>query len=307
MQTAALKTEEVPFGLKKADPEAVVFTVSGRTEISIKAGTHFSVADGSVIAFETDTRVGFLAEETAPGTDMLVFVYAHGAATAFPRGTEPEIGGGGVIGGFHYAPGGNATGTGGGDDVPAINPYSCWDIAFRPACADPSGLALVDGSHGGASVAPFWCDIYLTPANHKAGTSRLGVTIADGYDRPEDCAKFDYETARTVLALHGKQLLSAEEFFAAAYGVTERSVHNGDPKVTKLDAPRTSHYGIMQAAGNLWAWGTDGHPDIPRASLFGGSWLSGGVAGSRCANLGNWPEYSYENIGARGRSDHLTA
>lgn len=41
----------------------------------------------------------------------------------------------------------------------------------------------------------------------------------------------------------------------------------------------------------------------PRPSIFGGSWINGSNAGSRYANLDNWPENSNENLGARGRSD----
>jgi hypothetical protein len=40
-----------------------------------------------------------------------------------------------------------------------------------------------------------------------------------------------------------------------------------------------------------------------RASIFGGSWWNGDNAGSRYANLDNWPENSNDNISARGRSD----
>ena len=42
---------------------------------------------------------------------------------------------------------------------------------------------------------------------------------------------------------------------------------------------------------------------MPRASLFGGSWFNDDNAGSRYANLDNWPDNSNDNIGARGRSD----
>jgi hypothetical protein len=45
----------------------------------------------------------------------------------------------------------------------------------------------------------------------------------------------------------------------------------------------------------------------PRASMFGGSWINDGNAGSRYANVAtNWPDNSNENLGARGRSDDLT-
>lgn len=40
-----------------------------------------------------------------------------------------------------------------------------------------------------------------------------------------------------------------------------------------------------------------------RASIFGGSWINGDNAGSRYANLDNWPENSNDDISARGRSD----
>lgn len=41
----------------------------------------------------------------------------------------------------------------------------------------------------------------------------------------------------------------------------------------------------------------------PRASIFGGSWINGDNAGSRYANVDNWPENSNGHLGARGRSD----
>jgi hypothetical protein len=210
-----------------------------------------------------------------------------------------------VIGGFHFAPGGNAAAIAGGGEGPAINPCSLWDLNFRPACPDPRGMTLVD-----ARAGKFWCDIYLTAADHLAGTSRFGVAIADGSDLPEQPGggrfeRFDYAAACAVMKHHGKALLSVEEFFAAAYGVTERTARDGDPKITGLDAPRTSKWGLMQATGNMWVWGHDGRPDMPRASIFGGSWLGGDNAGSRYADVGHWPGGSDGSIGARGRGDHL--
>jgi hypothetical protein len=41
----------------------------------------------------------------------------------------------------------------------------------------------------------------------------------------------------------------------------------------------------------------------PRPSIFGGSWINDGNAGSRFANVDNWAENSNDNLGARGRSD----
>jgi RNA-directed DNA polymerase len=42
----------------------------------------------------------------------------------------------------------------------------------------------------------------------------------------------------------------------------------------------------------------------PRASIFGGSWLNDDNAGSRYANVDNWPDNSNDNLGARGRCEH---
>lgn len=41
----------------------------------------------------------------------------------------------------------------------------------------------------------------------------------------------------------------------------------------------------------------------PVASIFGGSWINDGNAGSRYAIVDNWPDNSNDNLGARGRSD----
>jgi hypothetical protein len=213
-----------------------------------------------------------------------------------------------VIGGFHFTPGGSASARAGGDDIPAINPFSVWDRNFRPACADPRGMVRVES----ATIKPFWCDIYLTGVAHfSMGTSKLGVPIADGDDCPVDPStgkafrKFDYDTACKVMAHHGKGLLSFEEFACAAIGVTEKTAAASKPKITKLDAARTSRFGLMQATGNMWVWGHDGDPDEPRASLFGGSWIVADNAGSRYAVVDFWPGSSSGSIGARGRSDHL--
>ncbi|HWV19509.1 MAG TPA: hypothetical protein VN036_00605 [Devosia sp.] len=298
----AIKSHEAPYSpLAKADPTSSAFVVTGRGAIAFAPGVSLVFAAGAVAL---SGPISFDADNAAPGTDFMIFAHADGGGLALAKGKEPEASGWVVVGGFHYAPGGNAAGTGGGDTTPAINPYSCWDLNFRPACDDPSGMALVNGA--------FWCDIYLLNAQHRDNgcTSVFGEIIADGKDTPQRIddgvhTDLNFETAKGIYAAYGKQLLGAEEFFAAAYGVTEKTAAGTDPKQTQLDAPRTSRFGIMQATGNMWTWGTDGHPDIPRASFFGGSWISGSCAGSRYASLDYWPELSGGDVGARGRSDHL--
>jgi len=289
--------------LIRPDTNSPIFNVTGRDSLVIRAGTIFGD-----YTFVEDTPVPRHLDATGvpgyiPGADYAVHFDGTAMSVSRPVGI-PE--GETLLGGFHYATGGNATARSGGDDIPAINPCSLWDVGFRPACPDPRGMVLVE-----ANGTRFWCDIYLTGTHHLSnGTSKFGVTIADGEDLPinaegKKTASFDYATAKAVMAAHGKGLLSVYEFFAASFGVTEKTAASRDPETTGIDAPRTSRFGVMQATGNLWVWGHDGDPDEPRASIFGGSWFSGGVAGSRFAYLGYWIDNSFVSLGARGRSDHL--
>lgn len=300
------ETETTPV-LVKADPTTRALFVDDEGAITIRAGTIFNghtFADDTIVPHDAEFSVG---------SDYIVIV-DNGVpeirqCTGIPDGPR-------VLGGFHYAPGGCATARAGGSDIPTINSHSLWDRNFRPACPDPRGMALVTSPLGHR----FWCDIYLLGVKHTTdGTSKLGVRIADGGDPPIDPVssgaskrfewafkRFEYQHAVTVMAHHGKQLLSYDEFVAAMTGVTEKTACDDDPIVTKLDAPHTSRFGIMQATGNLWVWGHDGDPDEPRESLFGGSWHHNGHAGSRYGDVGRyWREESDEDIGARGRSDHL--
>lgn len=308
MLTAAARPDSAPV-LTKKNLDAPAFVITGRASLALQdditiAGTLFAAG----------TAITLPAGEHRPGSDFGIFVDGN-ALIALPdtRDTNAAVPGpleNGLvqIGGFHFAPGGNAAARSGGDDIPAINPFSIWDLSFRPACPDPRGMftiVLPDGSRS-------WIDIYKLGVDHlKDGTSRCGVTIADGESLPGHIggngkvARLDFPTAQEILGHHGKHLLTYDEFRGAAFGVTEKTAAGKDPKVTGLDAPRTSRFGMMQATGNLWDWGTDGDPDNPRASLFGGSWWDGGDAGSRFAGLGHWPDGSGRSISARGRCDHL--
>lgn len=299
---AALKL--TPIAVERADLAASIFAVTGRDSISIRAGS-IVIIGASPHAFEQDTPVD--CGSLVPGQDYGIRIDAIGRLGAIPIGLD-ALADGVIFGGFHFAPSGNAAARSGGDGVAAINPLSCWDVGFRPACPDPRGMALVDGR--------FWADIYLLNVDHlRNGTSHCGATIADGRDLPQAIGgqrkvkKLDYATAVEIYAHHGKQMLGAEEFFAAAYGVTERASRDDEPATTgdlAGDSKRfVSKSGLHDATGTMWQWGTDGDPDNPRASIFGGSWISGSVAGSRCAYLGCWPGSSNGSFSARGRSDHL--
>ena len=291
-----------PLTIQRA-ADAPIFVATGRDTIAIRAGTEIHENSRFRTGFEKDFPLAIDPAHLVAGVDLDIVLTADDTPAIVPARTAVLDT---LIGGFHYAPGGNAETITGGDTVPAINPCSIWDAGFRPACLDPRGMALVE--HAGRR---FWCDIYLLNVDHRdQGTSRFGAEIADGRSPPQaidgkgHTKKLDYETAKAIYAHHGKGLLGAEEFFAATYGVTERTAAGKDPKVTGLDAARTSRFGIMQATGGMWVWGTDGHPDDARPSLFGGAWNYGSNAGSRYAYLVSWPDNSSGGVSARGRSDH---
>jgi len=299
MNEPNVKTEGAVRVLSKTRTDAPALMTTGALSLVIRAGTIFN---GRSFDFDTLVPTGD-GDLLDAGGDYAALVGRNTIicerVTTLDLLSNPD-----AIGGFHVAPGGNATARDGDDSTPAINPCSLWDVSFMPACKDPRGMTFVQ-------PIGKWVDIYLLAKDHlQHGTSRLGATIADGDDAPQNPAgnyfdALDYATAVAVMKHHGKQLLTYDEFVIAAGGVKERSAADRDPKITKLDAARTSTFGLMQATGNLWVWGTDNDPDDPRPSIFGGSWLVGSSAGSRCALLDFWPEVSDGVLGARGRSDHL--
>jgi len=261
------------------------------------------------------------------GTDYALWVKAGGVLEVTNSLTSPPVTGARLVGGFHYAPGGNATGVAGGSSTPAINEYSAWDLKWRPSSSDARGQALVAGN--------FWCDIYTTGVDHIAnGTSKYNVTIADGSNPPKipiafggngsyAYSSYNWWEAAEVLLSHGKRLPTCTEFCALAYGVTEGTSRGSDPVTTGLDAARTSKWGAMQATGNMYIWGADlGGPyaaapwvatpgaigstyNLPNAVRFGGAWFEGANSGSRNSDWNNAPSVSYSTIGSRGVSDHL--
>jgi len=306
--TAAAAVKQHDIIIERADLAAPILYVSGKEAVGIRAGTVIRIG-GNAYGFDVDTPLDVFGA-FAPGHDYGVGVHEDGrpfAAVLAP--TSPLSVG--FIAGFHFAPSGCAEGTEGGDGIPSVNPYSAWDIAFRPTCPDPRGMTLVEVSPGRL----FWEDIYLLAADHLQGTSRYNVMIADGRDLPERIdgkgryTRLDNATAVEICAHHGKRLIGAEEAFAGAYGVKERCSRGTDPVKTGSMADGGARFvsrrGVIDATGTLWQRGTDGHPDDPRPSIFGGSWLVGSCAGSRYAYLDYWAEFSYEFLGVRAACDHL--
>lgn len=309
----------------KADPYAVAFTKTGNGTVSIKAGTIVEV-DGRIYTFASATAVTMPG--LTAGTDYAIWILPDGSLEATTDFSTPPLPGARRLGGFHYAPGGNATAyNSGGNTTPQINEFSLWDIKFRPSCPDPRGMALVANS--------FWCDIYLLGVNHhNDGTSKYNVTIADGSSPPKVPTMFggngsttysslNWWEAAEVMQSHGKELLSYAEFAAAMYGTKEAQSGGTDPVTTILRADYTSIWGIMLATGNMHQWGREFGGDhaasswdantggrgsthtLSNAARFGGYWDNDAGAGSRASSWSNLPAHSGSGVGARGRSDHL--
>lgn len=309
----------------KSDPSAVAFTKTGAGTAQIKAGIKIDVA-GTLVEYTSATSISM--PSLTAGTDYVIWVKGDATIQATAKFVSaPGAGNWRKVGGFHYAPGGNATARAGGDATPAINEYSFWDLKFRPACPDPRGMALISGG--------FWSDIYLMGVDHIVnGTSKYNVTIADGSAPPKIPLQFGgngstaYSTlnwweAAEVMRAHGKRMPTYSEFAALAFGTTEAASSGTDPVSTILRQAYTSKWGVMLATGNMWVWSdefggraagaawvanTGGRGStflMENAVSVGGAWGSAGNSGSRASDWSNSPTASNSSVGARGVANHL--
>ena len=314
---------------RKANPDAVAFTKTGNFTVST-ATQLFVEVDGVVRTIASATVVTMPSATT--GTDYAIWCKPDGTLEATSNHTSPPVANSRKIGGFHYAPGGNATAQSGGNTTPQINEYSFWDLKFRPNCPDPRGMTLVAGA--------FWSDIYRTGVDHHVnGSSRFNVAYARGTTPPKrplafggngsaTYSSFNWWEASEVAKSHGKRLPTYGEYAALAYGTTENSSVGTDQNSTVLNAAYTSKWGVIQSSGVLWSWGDEfatgsigtfdwfneaggrgniyqaGSQSI-RAALFGGAWFSGVNSGSRASFWGDRPVDSSGSFGAVLLGDHL--
>ena len=318
-----------PTGLfYKADTTTPAFIVTGAGTISVKAGTIVNCA-GAFFTYAAQTAVTM--PSLAAGTDYAIYQCSDGTIRADASFTAPSgytTANSRQIGGFHYAPGGNAAAQAGGNTTPAINPYSVWDLKWKPKALDPRGLTLVANT--------FWRAIYLFNTTADAsGASRYGLPIASGSALPKIPAMFggngstayttfDRWTAAEALGAYGLRLPTPDEFMHGAYGTTEESSLSADPVTTGLSGGTyTSKWGIMQATGCYWEWALNfGGPysaaswaqtignrgqfyDMANAVILGGSFGLGAPSGSRASLWNNAASNSNGSIGARGCCDHL--
>ncbi len=313
---------------RKEDPTVVLFTKTGQSTAQTQTALFVEVngQTKSIVSGSTVTMPSLIA-----GTDYAIWVTTSGTLQADASHTSPPSANARKIGGFHYAPGGNATGTSGGDTTEQINQYSFWDLKFRPSCPDPRGMTLVSDS--------FWADIYLCGVDHHTnGTSKYNVQIADAATPPKVSPKFGgngstaYSDANwfdfgEVMRSHGKRLPTYAEFSALAYGTTEASSRVTESATTQMsttDDNFTSKWGVIQSTGcmdivgNHFGGGTgasswnstvtDGRGSayqLENSVRFGGYWGRGNASGSRCSSWSQNSGYSSSAIGGRGVCNHL--
>jgi len=334
------RAEFVQYAFVKANPRAVSFTKTGPGAAQTSQALVVEVA-GLVIKYASGTAITMPA--LTAGTDYAIYACADGSLRAdasFSAPTGYTTANSRQLGGFHYAPGGNATQkNGGGNTTAQINEFSFWDLKFRPNCDDPRGMALVAGK--------FWTDIYLLGVNHATdGTSKYNVAMATGTAPPKVPARFggngttayadgNWFNFRECLSAYGKRLPTYGEFAALAFGTKEKisagpatggsapMTGQNNVSYTSTWENFTSIWGIIQASGNLWTWGEEfggpygaasyaDTPDArgqwhspPNAAVFGGHWNLTTSSGSRASSWANAPSFSYAGIGGRGVCDHL--
>jgi hypothetical protein len=264
--------------LKKCDHLSPAFFHVGGNFLDLVPGA-------SVSGIPKTTRQVVRPKRLTPGTDYAI-IKDKAYLKAVKLTSEPKAS---AIGGFHV-----------GLDGVIVN-ASIWDQLFRPRCPDPRGMVFA-GKYG-------WIDIYLLntdPGKH--GTSAAGVEIADGWSNiilPDGKGRaLNFWVATHALSLHGKQLLSCEEFTAVMQGVEEGKTCGDDPKKTGHVRGLKSAIGIEQATGCMYVWSRDIKDlDVPWIFLMSGAWTSD-AAGPRRFDY-NHPGSDYYAVGARGRCDHL--
>lgn len=310
---------------RKSGPTKVAWSVTGVNSLVTGMALQVEV-NGLVLSIPAGTSITTPNVPVA-GTDYAIWCQPDARLIATADFVAAPVTGARLLGWYHYAPGGNAPAQSGGDSTPAINPYSCFDLHFRPKSADARGMTLVAGH--------FCADIYLTnTAPDVNGTSRFGATIANGSSPPKIPAKLggngstDYGSltwfeAASLFGCYGKRLPTYAEFMLLAFGVTEATSFGSNPPNAACDAPRTSRWGVMQATGNLMVWGlgrggpygtadwvanTEGFGatySAPSAALLGGGGDNAEASGSRCSAWNHSAAASTGYIGARGVCDLL--
>lgn len=309
----------------KANSTIAAFTKTGVFTISTAQQLKVEV-NGTVQIIEASTAITMPGSPTT-GADYAIWCKPDGSLEATTNFTSPPVTNSRKVGGFHYAPGGNATAQAGGNTTPQINEYSIWDLKYRPTATDPRGMTCIAGG--------YWMDIYMTGVDAITnGSSKYNVLMADGSSPPKvptmfggsgssTYGSYTWFEAMELATSFGKRCPTQLEVMSAMFGTTEASSIGTDQVNTILNAAYTSKWGVIQATGVLWIWGIErGGPfaaaswnantegrgseyNAPNAVILGGNWYVAANAGSRCSNWGNAASTSDGLVGSRFVCDHL--
>lgn len=308
----------------KSDSSIVAWSKTGnntaQTSQQIKVfvdGNVRTIASGTSITMPTLTA----------GSDLAIWVNPDGTLQASTSFTTPPVAGGRKVGGFHYAPGGNASfalNAGNGGTTPQINQFSFYDLKWKPSAPDPRGLTLVANA--------FWVGIYNLAQNHLSGAPhRHGVAPARDGNAPQFInGSGNYPNASPmnlfeVLNFHGFTTLRVQDFQLAAFGTNEEASRGSAAATTGLpggntDAQFTSTWGVIQSTGVLGTWSNDsilstadqtlpnpsrgGRFRVSHFAALGGTFIFGAASGSRVV-FTITATASSTNRGSRGRCDHV--
>jgi hypothetical protein len=309
----------------KSDRDKVAWTKTGN-DTAETSQTIYVEVDGEVLEIASGTTIAM--PSLSAGTDYAIWVAPDGTLEADTSFATAPTAGGRRIGGFHYAPGGNASfslDAGDGGTTPQINEFSFHDLKWKPSVADPRGLTLVgDGA--------FWCGIYHLAGDHLVGPPhRHGVNPArDGNppDLVDGSGKYPDAQPMNIfesLWYHGFRTPRVEDFQLLAFGTNEAASRGSDPGTTGLpggstDAQFTSHWGVIQSTGVIRLWSNDSilsstdetlpNPSrgnrfrVQRFAILGGNWTDGSASGSRYV-VARTATDSSTSVGGRGVCDHV--
>ena len=305
-----------------------LFTSPSAGAISTTQDFYASVAD---VPFLVASGTSLIMPTLVAGTDYAFYLCSDGTMRADSNFTAPSgytTSNSRFLGCGHYAPGGNAAGQSGGNTIPAFNPYSLFDLTYRPRRKDWRGMTTDPGEG-------FCGMIYMLNTEHIAnGPSAYNKVIADGSSPPKIPTQFggsgsnsysdlNWWTAGEVLAAYGLRHPTYQEYAALAYGTTEAQSIGTDQGNTILNATYTSRCGIIQASGVMWIWGanfgggaaaagwtanTGGRGStyqMENAVILGGYWADGSNCGSRASDWNTSPTFSVNRFAARGVCDLL--
>lgn len=279
---------------------------------------------------------------TAPvaGTDYAIWCTTTGDLVADESFSTPPSVGAVMVGGFHFAPGGNApldpngnwANHNGGDTTPQINEYSLYDLKWKSDGLDHRGLTLVNNS--------FWTGIYHLAQNHLNGAvHRNNTPIAKDGQNPQNpygngtqyYSDSNWWNIGEALAYHGFRMPTMSEFQLYAIGVKEGASRGNDPVTSGIgttnvgssnpDERFTSHWGVIQATGVVSQWSLDqtisstdqttsglqgrgGRNRYTLAAYLGRAWEAASEPGSR-ASASDVPWLSSTRISSRGLRDHV--